>query len=62
MLVGAKCEYKTAKEITSEDGKRYGEKIGLEFFEVSAAYNTNVEQPFTYLAKKVLNMSTTSIS
>lgn len=36
VLVGAKSEYKSAKEVSSEDGKKYADKIGLDFFEVSA--------------------------
>lgn len=32
VLVGAKCEYKSAKEVSPEDGKRYADKLGLEFF------------------------------
>ena len=38
VIVGAKAEYKSAKEVSAEDGRRYAEKIGLDFFEVSAVY------------------------
>ena len=37
-FVGAKSEYKSAKEVSSEDGKRFADKTGLEFFEVSAVH------------------------
>ena len=38
VLVGTKCEYKSAKEVSPEDGQRYADKIGLDFFEVSAVH------------------------
>ena len=36
VMIGAKSEYKSAKEVPPEDGKKYADKIGLDFFEVSA--------------------------
>jgi GTPase SAR1 family protein len=62
VLVGTKSEHKTAKEITTEEGEGYAKKLGLDFFEVSAAYNTNVDKPFQELASKVVNLPTTSFS
>lgn len=29
VLVGSKSEYKSAKEVSAEDGKRYADKLGL---------------------------------
>lgn len=46
VLVGTKSEHKNAKEISSEEGEGYAKKLGLDFFEVSAAYNSNVDKPF----------------
>ena len=37
-------------------------KLGLDFYEVSAAYNTNVEKPFMELANKAVTLSSTSFS
>lgn len=62
VLVGTKCEYKNAKEIATEDGEDISKKLGLQFFEVSAAYNTNVDKPFVSLVNKVVNLSSTSFS
>ena len=46
VLVAAKSEHKNAKEITTAEGEDCAKKLGLEFFEVSAAFNTNVDKPF----------------
>jgi GTPase SAR1 family protein len=62
VMVAAKSEHKNAKEISSEEGETYAKKLGLDFFEVSAAYNTNVEKPFLELANKVLALTSTSFS
>ena len=42
VLVATKSEYKNAREIPSEEGEGIAKKLNMEFFEVSAAYNTNV--------------------
>lgn len=62
VLVGTKSEHKTAKEITTEEGEGYAKKLNLDFYEVSAAFNTNVDKPFLDLAKKVLQLGNTSFS
>lgn len=62
VLVGTKSEHKNAKEITTEEGETFAKKLGLDFFEVSAAYNTNVDKPFLELANKVLALNSTSFS
>lgn len=62
VLVGTKSEHKNAKEITTEEGETFAKKLGLDFFEVSAAYNTNVDKPFLELASKVLALNSTSFS
>ena len=62
VMVGTKSEHKNAKEITTEEGEGVAKKLGLDFFEVSAAYNTNVDKPFLELANKVLALNSTSFS
>ncbi len=62
VLVATKCEYTNCKEISSEEGQNYAKKLGLDFFEVSACYKTNVEKPFQSLAEKVLQLAATSFS
>jgi GTPase SAR1 family protein len=62
VLVATKCEYTNCKEISSDEGQNYAKKLGLDFFEVSACYKTNVEKPFQSLAEKVLQLTATSFS
>jgi hypothetical protein len=41
MSIDTKSEHKDAKLITIEKDEGYAKKLGLDFFEVSAVYNTN---------------------
>lgn len=32
VLVSSKCQHKTAKEVSAEDGEKYAQKLGLQYF------------------------------
>lgn len=36
VLVSSKSEHKTAKEVSAEEGQKYAQKLGLQYFQVSA--------------------------
>lgn len=42
--VGNKCEDDERRAVTREDGRRYAESMGLQFFETSAKENINVDE------------------
>lgn len=37
--------------VTEEEGKKYAQELGLEYFETSATVPINVEAPFTWIVK-----------
>ena len=55
ILVGNKCDLADQRAVTHEEGQAIAEKFGLEFLEVSAMDNTNVEKAFMGLATQVVD-------
>lgn len=37
--------------ITEDEGRKYAQELGLEYFETSATIPTNVDKPFTWMVK-----------
>ena len=52
LLLGNKCDIND-REVTSEEGEEMAEKIGAQYFEISAMYGTNVQESFHALYEEV---------
>jgi len=56
VLVGNKCDLTGRRAVTTEDGRSLADKSDqIPFFECSAKTETNVQEAFETLARKVLN-------
>lgn len=61
VLVGNKADFRedttmdSRAEITRDEGMGAAKELGLKYFETSAATNSNVEEPFKYLAEEFYN-------
>jgi len=53
ILVGNKCDMLDEKVVSTEEGQKLANEFGVEFWEVSAKNDINVEQSFISLAKSV---------
>jgi len=53
ILVGNKCDMLDEKVVSTEEGQKLANEFGVEFVEVSAKNNINVENCFISLAKSV---------
>ncbi|EGR28373.1 ras oncogene family 4 protein, putative [Ichthyophthirius multifiliis] len=54
ILVSTKNDMRGAITIEIGQGKDLAQKLGLQYFEVSAARNIDIDQPFYLLAKKMI--------
>lgn len=54
MLISTKNDLSGARVVDPAHAKDIAKKLNLSFFEVSAARNTNIDQPFNYLAERLL--------
>ncbi len=52
--MSTKNDLHAMKAISSEEAMQQAEKMGLDYFEVSAARNLDVEAPFKSLAEKLV--------
>lgn len=52
VLIANKCDCENRK-VSYEEGKAMAESIGLNFFEVSAKENVNIQDTFIYMAKEI---------
>jgi len=53
LLLANKSDLEDKKMVTTEQGKNYAEELGIDFMEVSAKENINVEEAFISLATKI---------
>mmetsp|Transcript_39198 Transcript_39198/g.103724 ORF Transcript_39198/g.103724 Transcript_39198/m.103724 type:complete len:117 (+) Transcript_39198:420-770(+) len=53
ILIGNKCDLKSQRRVTEEEGKKLAERMKMTFFETSAASSGNVDQAFLELARLV---------
>ena len=54
MLVGNKVDLENQRQVSTEDGKAFADKHGMEFLETSAADEVNIDQTFRDMAKQIL--------
>ena len=55
VLVGNKCD-KPERVITEEQGRKFAEEFNMQFYETSAKTGQNVNEAFTYLTGKILQI------
>ena len=55
VLVGNKTDLYASREIQYFEGYKLAEEKGMEFFETSAKYDSNIETLFTFVAQKLYN-------
>ena len=57
ILIGNKCDLTDDREITTEEGKAFALRNGMEFMETSAKMNTNVTEAFETLGKLMIEFN-----
>ena len=60
ILIGNKCDLTDDREITSDEGKAFALRNGMEFMETSAKMNTNVSEVFETLGKLMIEFNSKS--
>ena len=60
ILIGNKCDLTDDREITSDEGKAFALRNGMEFMETSAKMNTNVTEAFETLGKLMIEFNSKS--
>lgn len=62
VLVGNKADMDSGRQVSTEQGREYAEKIGVMFFETSAKQGHNIKSLFNDLAKKLTGIETDPIA
>jgi len=63
ILAGNKCDMEeSGRQVTTQEGQEYADKMNLMFFETSAKMGINVKTMFNDLAKKLTGIETDPIS
>ena len=52
VLIGNKCDYESARQVSTEEGQRLAQEYGVNFFETSAKNDVNVTECFTTIARE----------
>ena len=60
ILIGNKCDLTDDREISTEEGKAFALRNGMEFMETSAKMNTNVTEAFETLGKLMIEFNSKS--
>ena len=53
ILIGNKCDWEEKRAVSTEQGQALADEFGIDFKEVSAKSNINVEEAFVSLATKI---------
>ncbi|KAI9836084.1 MAG: GTPase Ypt2 [Sarea resinae] len=53
ILIGNKCDWEEKRAVSTEQGQRLADELGIPFMEVSAKSNINVEEAFYSLAADI---------
>ena len=62
ILAGNKSDIPDRRQVSTEEGQEYANKMNLLFFETSAKNGTNIKTLFNELAKKLTGIETNPIS
>lgn len=62
MLIGNKCDWEEKRAVTTEQGQKLADELGIPFLEVSAKNNINVEKAFYTLASDIKKVMDTTKS
>ena len=54
ILIGNKCDLEEEREISKDEGEAFAMRNGMQYIETSAKINTNVNEAFENLAKKMI--------
>lgn len=60
IIVGNKCDLEKERQITFEEGKALANEFNVEFLEVSASENINIENCFNNLVNQLLLVNDTN--
>lgn len=55
MLIGNKCDLEQMREVSAEKAKKFAEKNGIAFLEVSALDNINISEAFNDIITQIYN-------
>jgi len=58
VILGNKCDLEKDREVSTSDGKAFGDSIGAPFYETSAKNRINVEEGFYQLVRQVRKWNT----
>lgn len=62
ILIGNKCDWEEKRAVSTEQGQRLADELGIPFLEVSAKNNINVDKAFYSLASEIKKVMDTSKS
>merc|ERR1712038_157822 len=54
ILIGSKCDMADERQVSTEEGKKKAEELGIAFIEASAKDATNVEPAFTMMSAELI--------
>ena len=59
ILIGNKCDLKNERAIEYSEAKKYADELGIPFLETSARDETNIEEAFVNLVKRISDQGST---
>lgn len=62
ILIGNKNDLEADKKVSTEEGQKKAEELGIEFIETSAKDSTNVENAFVIMARQLIKMKEAQIA
>lgn len=58
LLIGNKCDREADRKVTTEEGEKFADALGVQFFETSAKTKHNVEKSFLTMASNLIEAKT----
>ena len=56
ILIGNKCDWEEKRVVTTEQGQKLADQLGISFLEVSAKNNINIDKAFYSLATAIIEV------